>query len=174
MARLFKNRQEHPKLNFDSVISVFEYANEPNETTLNAPMTLENNRIKTMLVKGGIRMSFPDTNEPPVETSEIGRVFPGPPALGKSKFSTIGLVDDTQFVCIQPHLNYAISYVTQDLGDGGALALPVGYLAYVFGSAYTVNDTLCTSDMVFAVESNQGVLRAQGNCRVVMFTAWPI
>lgn len=171
MARLFKDPQKYPKLNFDSVISVFENANEPNETTLSAPMTLENNRIKTMLVKGGIRMSFPNTDEQPVETSEIGRVFPGPPALGKTKFSTIGLVDDTQFVCIQPYPNYTVSYVSQDLGAGGALALPVGYLAYVFGSAYTVNDIPCTSDMVFAVENNQGVLRAQGNCRVVMFTA---
>lgn len=171
MARLFKNRQEYPKLNFDTVISVLEYANEPSNTTLNEPMTLENNRIKTMLIKGGVRVSFPDTDEPPVETSEIGRVFPGPAPLGKTKFSTVGLVDDTQFVCVQPHLNYMMSYVTQDLGDGGALALPVGYLAYVFGSAYTVNDTPCTSDMIFAVESNQGILRAQGTCRVVMFTA---
>jgi hypothetical protein len=171
MARLFKNRQEYPKLNFDTVISVLEYANEPSNTTLSAPMTLENNRIKTMLSKGGVRVSFPDTDEPPVETSEIGRVFPGPAPLGKMKFSTVGLVDDTQFVCIQPYPNYMMSYVTQDLEAGGALALPVGYLAYVFGSTYTVNDNPCTSDMVFAVENNQGVLRAQGNCRVVMFTA---
>ena len=174
MARLFKEPQQYPKLNFNSVISVFENANEPNETTLNAPMTPENNRIKTMLIKGGIRMSFPDTDEQPVETSEIGRVFPGPPALGKSKFSTVGLVDDTQFVCVQPHPNYTVSYITQDLGAGGALTLPVGYLVYVFGVAYTVNDIPCTSDMVFAVENNQGILRAQGNCRVVMFTAHPM
>jgi len=171
MARLFKDQQKYPKLNFDTAISVFEYANEPSVVTFNAPMTLENNRIKTMLIKGGIRMSFPDTDDSPVETSEIGRVFPGPAALGKSKLSTIGLVDDTQFVCIQPHQNYTISYVTQDLGAGGSLALPVGYLAYVFGSAYTVNDIPCASDMVFEVENNQGVLRAQGDCRVVMFTA---
>jgi hypothetical protein len=171
MARVNKLSQNYPKLNLKSVISVFEYADEPSETTLSAPMTLENNRIKTMLVKGGIRMSFPDTDEQPVQTSEIGRVFPGPPALGKTKFSTVGLVDDTQFVCVQPYPNYTVSYVPTDLTTGDELELPIGCLTYVFGSAYTVNDTPCTSDMVFAVENNQGVLRAQGNCRVVMFTA---
>lgn len=171
MARLFKSPQKYPNLNFDTVISVFEFANEPNDTTLNAPMTLENNRIKTMLLKGGIRMSFPDTEEQPVETSEIGRVFPGPPALGKTKFSTVGLVDDTQFVCVQPYPNYTIYYTCQDLTAGGEATLQKGYLAYVFGTEYSVNNTPYTSTRAFAVENNQSTLKTKSHCRIVMFKA---
>lgn len=171
MARLFKSPQRYPALNLDTVISVFEFANEPNEAVFNAPMTLENNRIKTMLTKGGIRMSFPDTDEPPVETSEIGRVFPGPAALGKSKLSTVGLVDDTQFVCIQPYPKYTISYVSQDLETGAETVLPKGGIAYVFGTSYLVNNVDYVADSAFVVENNQGILKAQNPCRVVIFKA---
>lgn len=174
MARYFKEPQAFPDLHMTLVTTVFEFAGDGNSVEFSTPVTATANPIRTLLTKGTMQISFPDTDEPPIASSEKGRAFPGPNAIGKLKFRSEALEDDTQVACVQPDKGYKVTMVLQDFGANGSLAVPIGYVAFVFGSAYTVNDIPCSADMVFAVRTTSAVVRATDTCRVVMFTAVPL
>lgn len=171
MARFFKEPQAFPDLHLTLSTTVFEFVGDGNTAEFSMPVTATDNPIRTMLIKGTMQIEFPDTNEPTVVTSEKGQTFPGVASIGKKKFITKALEDDTQLGCAQPEAGYKIAMVSQDFGAGGALSVPIGYVAYVFGVAYTVNDIPCSADMVFAARTTSAVVKAEGPCRVVMFTA---
>lgn len=173
MARFFKEPQPFPDIHLTLVTTVFEFVGDGNTAEFSIPVTATANPTKTVLMKGTMQIEFPDTEEPTLVTSEKGRTFPGAVAIGKRKFTTRALEDDTQLGCVQPDKGYKINMVSQDFGANGALAVPIGYVAFVFGTEYTMNDIPCSTDMVFAVRTTSAVVRASAPCRVVMFNAVP-
>jgi hypothetical protein len=161
-------------LNMRLVTSSYDSAGDFNDATFVMPVSEANYFLRTVLLSGALRMSFPETTEPDAFTSEnggIGAIFPGQQLYGKTKVRATALEDNTTFCCVQPLPNYKIVSDTRELNAGELLSVPVGRVLFVFGSEYVVNGEAHMADDIFALVNSAGEIQAGQPCKVVTFTS---
>lgn len=170
MSRYFKVPAEFPALHLQVFTQVYEFAGETNNVTLSTPQT-DNPNIKTILVKGSIQLSYPDTDTPTQIVRATGRVWPTDEAIGKTKVSSVMLENDVEVMCVQPYDTYKITYNTHYLAPGESVTVQAGVLVFVFGTDYTVNAGAHSSFQIFALQNSDATIAATSDTKVVVFKA---
>lgn len=176
MAHLVSKPVVFGALNLQVITTVWEYAGDVQVTVLKGPLGSHDPHIKTVLVKGSVRVEYPDTDAPDViESAPNCRIFPSPNAIGKKMFRHTTLEDNTQSQCVQPLIGYRI--ITEKdvaLVAGDTLAITKGVVVFVFGDSYTINGDVQEGFHAFAVQNNDIVVNANATCRTIVFKSVPV
>lgn len=161
----------YPKAKLGVSATMYEFAGESNVTTLQEPMSETSNPIKTILLNGKVKVSYPGTDTQDIECDELGAVFPRQFAWGKKVVKLDVLQDDTRFNCVQPFPGYKVAFMTPELVAGDEIAVEVGRIIFTFGSDYLVGSKPYTQNAVLATENNATTIKANTAMRVVIFRA---
>jgi len=176
MAHLVSKPVVFEALHLRVATTVWEYAGDVQVTALKGPLGSDDPHIKTVLIKGSVRVEYPGTDAPDVtESAPNCRIFPSPNAVGKVMFRHITLEDNTQSQCVQPLTGYRIiteKDVTLNAGD--TLAIAKGVMVFVFGDSYTINGDVQEGFHTFAVQNNDIVVNANATCRGIVFKSIPV
>ena len=171
MAYIINPAVLYPKAKLGVSATRYEFFGESNLTTLKEPMTETSNPIKTILLNGKVKVSYPGTDTQDIECDELGAVFPRQFAWGKKVVKLDILQDDTRFNCVQPFPGYKVTYATSELAAGDELAVEVERIVFTFGSDYLVGSKAYTQNTVLATENNATTIKANTTMRVVVFKA---
>lgn len=171
MAYIINPAVLYPKAKLGVSATRYEFFGESNLTTLQEPMTETSNPIKTILLNGKVKVSYPGTDTQDIECDELGAVFPRQFAWGKKVVKLDILQDDTRFNCVQPFPGYKVNFATTDLLPSEELAVEVGSIIFTLGSDYLVGGKPYTQNAVLATENNATTIKANTAMRVVVFKA---
>jgi hypothetical protein len=159
------------KLNLVVVETIYSTAGEFTEFTHTEPVT-ENSHIKTFMFKGSKKVEFPGQDQETIIRFAPSEINPSPIFFGKKHYITTILEEDTRNYCVQTiRKNNTLDASIIDVSVGDSLDITKGCLIYVYGTSYTLNDTICTESELFALENNDAKITATSSCKVYIFRA---
>lgn len=176
MARIIHAPRAFRPLKLIVTLTVYDFENTVHEVYLPVPLSPDSIDVRTILVKGRIKIEFPDTNEPSFIAAAPGRIHPlYPEVLGKNKVKSTMLEDGVEVQCICPFPGYKIQCNEIDLEtiETSTHTIEKGQLAFIFGDSYTLNGKYYSSFEMFAVQSKDVILKASKLCHLVTFRAIP-
>lgn len=183
MARLIHNPLRISELNLRVVTQVYENAGDYNEVTIHNNLTPETVLSKTFLIKGSILFSSSGITPVTISANKpwgpmLGREWTQTRDSNINKMATMldnqnfrveALEADTQLVCVQPYGMYKITYTPYNLSVGETITVDTGYLMFVFGTTYKINDTEIHAEFqMFHVKNSSVVVTATEECRVTL------
>ena len=183
MARLVHNPLWLPELNLRIMTQIFENAGDYNEITFHDSTHPEIVLAKTFLVKGTASVSSAG-----VEPVIISANKPWGPMVGRewtqnrdsnvnsmAKFldekhhRVEAMEADTQMICVQPYDAYSIVYTSHALSVSETITVDTGYLMFIFGTSYKINDKAIHADFqMFHVKNSSVIVTATEECRVTL------
>ena len=176
MARIIHAPHAFLPLKLIVTLTIYDFEGTVHEVYLPVPISPDKIDVRTILVKGRIKIEFPDTDEPSFIATAPGRIHPlNPEVLGKNKVKSTMLEDGVEIQCVCPFPNYKIVCNEIDLEtvEASTHTIEKGQLAFIFGDSYTVNGKYYSSFEMFAVQSNDVNVKASKSCHIVTFKAVP-
>ena len=130
-------------------------------------LTPENFTRKTIVTAGKFCTHFEDGDD----ITMVKEAWPLREHVHPGKFTTTALEKNSQYYCVIPVNSRELVISTQELESGQTVELLVGTINFVYGEDYIVNDKVCNTTDVFAVDKQTAILTAITAVTLVQCTA---